>query len=128
MCVLLVEDEPLIRELMTETLRDAGYETIDVEDGAGACAVVLDPPKPLSILVTDFHMPGNMDGAQVAARARSVLPGLPVVIVSGRPEVFQSTWQHALGYTLMKKPYRPSELVRLVRSLTAGSNGVRAGA
>ena len=118
MRVLLVEDEPLIRELMTESLRDAGYEVIDVENGAEAREVVRNQPEPLSILVTDFHMPGDMDGSEVAAQVRAVFPGLPVVIVSGRPEVFQSTWQHTLGYTLMKKPYRPSELVRLVRSLT----------
>ena len=118
MRALLVEDEPLIRELMTESLRDAGYEVIDVEDGAGACAMALSSPKPLSILVTDFHMPGDLDGSQVAAQVRAVFPGLPVVIVSGRPEVFRSSWQHTLGYTLMKKPYRPSELVRVVRSLT----------
>ncbi len=118
MCILLVEDEPLIRELMSESLRDAGYEVIDVENGTDAREVVLNLPKPLSLLVTDFHMPGDIDGSQVAAQVRTVFPDLPVVIVSGRPEVFQSSWQHTLGYRLMKKPYRPSELVRLVRSLT----------
>ena len=118
MYVLLVEDEPLIRELMAESLRDAGYEVIAVEDGPGAREVVLNSPQPLSILITDFHMPGDLDGSQVAAQVRAVFPDLPVVIVSGRPEVFQSSWQHTLGYKLMKKPYRPSELVTLVRSLT----------
>ena len=118
MCVLLVEDEPLIRELMSESLRDAGYEVIDVENGAGAQKVLRDSSRALSILVTDFHMPGDLDGSQVAAQVLAVYPGLPVVIVSGRPEVFQSSWQHTLGYTLMKKPYRPSELIRVVRSLT----------
>ncbi len=103
---------------MSETLRDAGYQVIDVENGDRARDVVLNPPTALSILVTDFHMPGDLDGSQVAAQVRAAYPGLPVVIVSGRPEVFQSSWQHTLGYTLMKKPYRPSELVRLVRSLT----------
>ena len=53
-----------------------------------------------------------------ATQVLAVFPNLPVVIVSGRPEVFQSSWQHTLGYTLMKKPYRPSELIRVVRSLT----------
>ncbi len=118
MCVLLVEDEPLIRELMSECLRDAGYEVIDVENGAGAQEILRDSSRALTILVTDFHMPGDLDGSQVATQVQAVFPGLPVVIVSGRPEVFQSSWQHTLGYTLMKKPYRPSELIRVVRSLT----------
>ncbi len=118
MCVLLVEDEPLIRELMSESLRDAGYEVIDVGNGADAQEVVSDPRKALTILVTDFHMPGHLDGSQLAAWVRAAFPGLPVVIASGRPEVFQSAWQHTLGYTLIRKPYRPSELVGVVRSLT----------
>ena len=118
MCVLLVEDEVLIREIMAESLRDAGHEVIDVEDGVAAMAVIHTLSEPLSILVTDFHMPGDIDGAQVAALVRTVFPALPVVIASGRPEALQSSWQRDHGYMLMKKPYRPSELVALVRSLT----------
>ena len=118
MCVLLVEDEPLIREIMAESLRDAGHDVIEAEDGVAALAALHTLPMPLSILVTDFHMPGDIDGAQVAAQARALFPALPVVIASGRPEVLQSSWRHDHGYWLMKKPYRPSELVKLVRSLT----------
>ena len=118
MCVLLVEDEPLIREIMAECLRDAGHDVIDVEDGVAALAIIPTLSEPLSILVTDFHMPGDIDGAQVAAQVRTVFPALPVVIASGRPEALQASWQRDHGYRLMKKPYRPSELVALVRSLT----------
>ena len=125
MCVLLVEDETLIRDIMAESLRDAGHDVIDVEDGAAALAVIHSLPKPLSILVTDFHMPGNVDGSQVAAQVRAVLPTLPVVIATGRPEAFQAFWQRDYGYRLMKKPYRPSELVTLVHSLTGQAGASR---
>ena len=118
MCVLLVEDEPLIREIMAESLRDAGHEVIEVETGVAALQAIRTLSEPLSILVTDFHMPGDIDGAQVAAQVRTVFPALPVVIASGRPEALQSSWRRDHGYMLMKKPYRPSELVALVRLLT----------
>ncbi len=117
MCVLLVEDEPLIREIMAESLRDAGYEVLEAEDGVQALTWVANPPKPLSILVTDFHMPGGIDGAQVAARTREASPDIPVVIATGRPDVLRRTWRDHLGYGLLKKPYMPSDLVKLVRHL-----------
>lgn len=116
-CVLFVEDETLIREIMAESLQDAGYEVVDVENGKKAFDIMRRPPKEFSILVTDFHMPGDIDGGQVAARMREAFPDIPVVIASGRPEVLLAEWQERHGYRLLKKPYLPSDLVRLVRTL-----------
>jgi CheY-like chemotaxis protein len=116
-CVLLVEDEPLIREIMTEYLQDAGYEVVDVENGQSAVELLRAPSKLFSILVTDFHMPGDIDGSQVAQYVREAFPAIPVVIASGRPEVLKNEWRINLGYILLKKPYLPSELVKIVTSL-----------
>ncbi len=117
MCVLLVEDEPLIREIMSESLQDAGYEVLEVENGDIAMALMQQPPRQFSLLVTDFHMPGTADGSQVAARVRQLIPEIPVIIASGRPEALKASGQNELGYRLLKKPYLPSDLVRLARSL-----------
>ena len=117
MCVLLVEDEPLIREIMSESLQDAGYEVLEVENGDVAVALMHRPPRKFSLLVTEFHMPGDVDGSQVAARVRQLIPAIPVIIASGRPEALRASWQTELGYRLLKKPYLPSDLVRLARSL-----------
>ncbi len=114
MCVLLVEDEPMILEIMAESLRNAGYEVVEAVDGAQAVALVADPPKKFSVLVTDFHMPGDLDGAQVAHRFRAASPGAPVVIATGRPDVVKPSWRDELGYVLLRKPYLASELVRMV--------------
>lgn len=117
MCVLLVEDEPMIREVMAESLQDAGYEVMEVENGDLAVELMRQPPRVFSILVTDFHMPGKTDGSEVAARVRAVIPSIAVVIASGRPEVLQSRWQQDHGYKLLKKPYLPSHLVTIVQSM-----------
>jgi len=117
MCVLLVEDDALIREIMSETLQDAGYEVIEAEHGVAALQMLESPPRAFTVVLTDFHMPGDVDGSHVAERARAAFPGIPVIIASGRPDVLQPTWQTELGYRLLKKPYLPSELVRVVQSL-----------
>lgn len=117
MCVLLVEDESLIREIMSECLQDAGYEVIEVENGDSAVELIKHPPRRFTILITDFHMPGRADGSNVAALVRRMNPDIPVVIASGRPEALQSAWQDNLGYKLLRKPYLPSQLIKLVDSL-----------
>nr|WP_321984227.1 response regulator [uncultured Lichenicoccus sp.] len=117
MCILLVEDEPLIREVMTESLQEAGFEVMQAENGERAAELISDPPCPFSALVTDFHMPGRIDGAGVASRMRKAWPKIPVVIVSGRPEVFRAQWESEDGYGLLRKPYLPQQLIDLVRRL-----------
>jgi len=103
---------------MSEALRDAGFDVVDAENGPRAVELVRHPPKPFTILVTDFHMPGNMDGAEVAAHVRAILPGIPVIIISGRPDVMRPSWQTEQGYALLKKPFVPSALLKLVNEMT----------
>ena len=120
-CVLLVEDDFLIREVMAESLQDAGFEVLEADDGAAAVAFLRLSPERFSILVTDFHMPGDIDGAHVASVARRGSANLPVIIATGRPDILQARWQSELGYQLLKKPYLPSQLLQLVRAAVGSS-------
>lgn len=115
MCVLVVDDEPLILELMSEALQDAGHEVIGVGSGFEALDVLASPPRPLSALVTDFHMPGLVDGEELAAQARRAFPTIPVVIVSGRHDVLRGSWRDELGYALLSKPFALSAMVAAVQ-------------
>ncbi len=117
MWVLLVEDEPLIREVMSDSLQDAGYEVMEFENGDLAIEMMSQPPRDFCLLITDFHMPGTADGSDVAARMRGVKPTIPVVIASGQPDVLQGRWQQDYGYKLLKKPYLPSQLLAIVVSM-----------
>ena len=125
MCVLLVEDEPVIREIMAESLADAGYDVVEATSGDEALAIIRARSHPFSILVTDFHMPGEANGADVAACVRVVYPDLPVVIASGRPDVFKPAWRTELGYGLLRKPYVPRELVALIRRMIGEDGAAR---
>ncbi len=117
MCILLVEDEELIREIMSESLRDAGFDVVGASSGQEAMDLFDQRPKHFTMLVTDFNMPGQMDGGALAKRIREKAPALPVVIVSGRPDVFRQSWRTELNFSLLQKPYRPHELVELARTL-----------
>ncbi len=117
MCVLLVEDETMIREIMAESLIDAGFEVHEAATGEEAIKAIRAHGHDYIALVTDYHMPGGANGAEVAASIRQVTPGIPVVIASGRPDVFEQSWRHDLGYNLLRKPYLARDLVSLVEGL-----------
>ena len=106
---------------MSESLQDAGFEVVEAVSGEQAVLLIRAQPQRFRALVTDFHMPGMLDGADVASCLREHQPGVPVVIASGRPEVFQDYWRTRLGYKLLCKPYGPGELVGLVSRLVAAT-------
>jgi DNA-binding response OmpR family regulator len=117
-CVLLVEDEPLIREIMAESLEDAGFAVIQAATGDDAISIIRNDERTITALVTDFHMPGQADGADVASCVRQKWPNLPVVIASGRPDIMKLSWQAHSGYRLLRKPYGPRQLIGVLRELT----------
>ena len=117
MCIVVVEDEPLIRDVLCEALEDAGFEVVGVEDGVQAMKLARAPPRRFSVLVTDFHMPGGITGYQVASEFRNVFPGIPVVIISGRPDVLDPRWQTDQNFVVLKKPFLPSHLIRSLRTI-----------
>ncbi len=119
MCVLLVEDEAIIREIMVECLLDAGFEVVEADSGDTAVELIRNPPKPFSVLVTDFHMPGRRDGAAVAECIRIHRPDIPVVITTGRPDVFDARQREELGYALLRKPYTAAQLIQLLSAIVS---------
>lgn len=119
MCVLLVEDDFLIRDMLAEALRDFGYDVIEVARGDIALDIVEIPPKEFTVLVTDYHMPGNVNGIQVAAYIRKKAPSIPVIIISARPDIVEPELHSIPTYHLLQKPFLATTLVNLVQ-LVAG--------
>lgn len=81
MRILVVEDDPLIREFVVEALREEGYDVIHAANGEEALAWC--KRRAADALVTDTKLPGSVDGWQIAERCREHDPGLPVIYATG---------------------------------------------
>ena len=115
--VLAVDDEPVVRAMMTRSLREAGYQVLEADSGASAMALAGAHPGPIHILVTDLAMPG-MRGRELARTLAGMVPDLRVLFVSGfaGDEVERLGLLEA-GRPFLSKPFSPELLVDRVREL-----------
>ena len=119
MCVMVVEDDFLIRLILVEELEDAGFQVKQADTGDQAIALLEGIDRPLSVLVTDIHMPGSKSGLDVAAYVREHMPGVPVVFTTGRPDVMVGKVSLGQDQSLVRKPYVPFEVMEQIRRLLA---------
>ena len=117
MCILLVEDEFLIRLIVAEELADAGFEVREAEDGDQALALIAEAADSFILLVTDIHMPGDRDGLEIARLLREQRPDIPVIYMTGRPGVLNGLGRLGDTAALIAKPFAPSELLATARRL-----------
>ncbi len=117
--VLLVDDEQLVRVGTAEMLRDMGH--IVYEAGSGGEALVqLRNGLVVDAIVTDFMMP-QIDGAELARRARELHPKLPILVITG-----YAGGKVDIGLPQLAKPFRRTDLVMALDQLVeAGDNVVR---
>ncbi len=115
--VLVVDDEPSVRMLVTEVLEELGYVAIEAEDG-GAGLQVLQSGVRVDLLVTDVGLPGGMNGRQVADAARILRPDLKVLFITGYAEnaVVQNGHLEP-GMHVLTKPFTIDLLADRIRSL-----------
>lgn len=90
--------------MIAEGLTDEGFDV--VEAGCGDEAAGLIDGMQFDLLLTDVHMPGQMDGLDVAAHARRVSPDLPIVVVTGRPDLRRGISDLQPRCAMVLKPYR----------------------
>jgi DNA-binding response OmpR family regulator/two-component sensor histidine kinase len=110
--ILVVDDDPDVRQIMSSVLSDLGYRVREAANGEAALDILKDYRPDL--LVVDFGMPGT-NGAEVAASARQRNNGLRILFVSGYSNT--SAIENAVGKTaLLHKPFRPAEFASAVRS------------
>lgn len=115
--VLIVEDEFLIRLTLAEVLADEGFEVLEAESGDEA-ARILEGRTDIAVLLTDMQLPGKLDGRALVQHARQANPMLPVVFMTGRPDVLSPDSSGA-PEIFVAKPYLPSAICAAVRQLIA---------
>ena len=111
--VLLVEDEPMLRELTRASLESRGFAVLAAARGAEALDLADRHGGPLDLLLADVVMP-EMSGAELAERVRARLPALPILLVSGHSEAV-AAGRLPPGVHFLAKPFRQDELVREIR-------------
>jgi CheY-like chemotaxis protein len=111
MRILVVEDEWLVRELVVEELRGAGFEVL--EAGTGDDAVARFAEHGADLLLTDIRLPGVLDGWAVAERCREAKPRLPVIYVTGYCEQARMV----PGAVLFRKPFRTAQILNAIAQL-----------
>ncbi|MBR0801155.1 response regulator [Bradyrhizobium jicamae] len=117
--ILVVEDDPLVRNYVSAQLAQLGYRTMITANGPEALAAV-DNGFVCDVLFTDVIMSGGMNGRQVADAVLARLPSVRVLFTSGYTE--DAILHHGRldpGVTLLPKPYRKAELARMIRQVLA---------
>jgi len=109
--VLLVEDETLIRKFVAEELVEAGYQVIEASSALEALAYI-EAGARVDVVLTDIHMPGPLNGLDVADYFRRSFPEVPVIVTSG------NLGPGAFGFEFLPKPYTPLQAVGLILRLT----------
>ncbi|MDO9426834.1 MAG: PAS domain-containing protein [Methylobacterium sp.] len=118
--VLIVDDEPTVRMLVTEVLEDLGYTAIEAADGPAGLKVLRSNVR-IDLLVTDVGLPGGMNGRQVADAARVSRPGLKVLFITGYAENAVVGNGHLdPGMAVLTKPFVMEALASRIRELIAG--------
>jgi two-component system response regulator ResD len=114
--VLLVDDEPGIRDIIKEYMAGGGYEADEAGDGLKALGML--EGKKYDIVVLDIMMPG-MDGWSVARNIRKN-SDIPIIMLSARGEEYDKLLGFDMGIDdYMVKPFSPKELLARMRALTA---------
>ena len=115
--VLVVDDEPTVRMLVTDVLEDLGYTAIEAPNGATALKVLQSKVR-VDLLVTDVGLPGGMNGRQVADAGRMIRPGLKVLFITGYAENAVFSHRHlASGMHVMTKPLAMDALANRIKEL-----------
>lgn len=115
--VLVVDDEPVIRMLVTEVLEELGYEVIEAADGPGGLRI-LQSNRRVDLLVTDVGLPGGMNGRQLADAARQRRPGLKVLFITGYAEnAVIGNANLEPGMQVITKPFAMDVLTARIRAM-----------
>ncbi len=118
--VLIVEDDPDVRQLANSMLKSLGYRTMTAGDAGTALNILAAEPE-IDLLFTDIILPGGMNGADLAQLAGERYPGLKVLYTSGYTEN-ANIHESGAQTRLISKPYRKTDLARKLRQVLDGDS------
>jgi CheY-like chemotaxis protein len=115
--VLVVDDEPSVRMLVTEVLEEHGYAGIEASDGPSGLRVMQSDAR-IDLLITDVGLPGGLNGRQLADAARTTRPDLKVLFITGYAEnAIIGNGQLAPGMRVLTKPFVMTTLAERIAEM-----------
>jgi CheY-like chemotaxis protein len=118
--ILVVEDEPAIRCVCVETLREAGYHVLEAPDAMEAFRLIADHGC-IDLLFTDLGLPGGVSGRALADAARHVDPAMRVLFTTGYE---RADLPDRAAAALLQKPFNPAQLAAKVQAVLAAERTV----
>jgi CheY-like chemotaxis protein len=119
--VMIVDDEPMMREVLLRILQKENYDLVVADSGAAALHLALECEGRIDLLVTDYAMP-EMRGRELADRLRAQIPNLPVLYQTGfSDQLFDQRPELEAGAAFLEKPFTPRGLLEAVRFMLFGT-------
>ncbi len=110
--ILIVDDEPVFREVIAAHLSHEGHETTTAQNGLEAVAFI--QANKFDAIVTDFQMP-ELDGISLIQRLRRDGHAVPVILMTAAPEIRARDLSHLNVHALLVKPFQLTDLSLLIR-------------
>ena len=118
--ILVVEDDPEVREITVAMLHELGYSVLETGAGAEAMELIAATPQ-LDLLLSDVVLPEGMSGRALAENARAIIPDLKVLFMSGYArDAFAADGNPDPGDELLEKPFHKNDLARMIRRALNG--------
>lgn len=109
--ILVLDDEPAVRQTLCEHLHQLGYLTLECGDGEAALALLRQTPD-IDLLISDLMLPGEINGAEVIRQAQQNWPQLATLLISG-----QDLRHQPVTLPLCERLAKPWQQVQLVQAL-----------
>jgi CheY-like chemotaxis protein len=115
--ILLVDDEEVLLDLISEVLRDYGYNVTPLTNGIEALGVFMGGPAKFDLVVSDEKMP-HLSGTDLAEEILGVRPDIPIILYTDYPEISSEKKARIIGVrTILQKSSRTEELIAYIRRL-----------
>ena len=114
--VLVIDDEPAVRELLSDYLNQAGFNALAVESGDEAARMLARGIVVIDFVFSDVRMPGILNGHALAEWVFANRPDLPVLLASGDLDTVDSL-EESWGASIIAKPYDPELVIRKIRAI-----------
>ena len=123
--VLVVDDEPALRDIIRRTLKAEGFHVEDAPDGESALRLIQARTEPFDLVLTDLSMP-HIDGRQVSETLAQYRPGVALLCMSGDPDAVPYIESSDTPVRVLLKPFTPDDLYHAVRDAISRSTDLAA--